>query len=275
MKRRIYLLLLIFFCGNLLAGSSYRKIVIPFNNQIGVPFSINDGNYTVCGFTVDEDENLYFLDGLKTTLAIFKGKTQILRKPLSEIKMGILTVNNDSLYVLNSWQNPNILYVLSRTSGKTCTRFRFETKGIANSCRFVENKIILEMYNNSNYYYNLFSLSGIFLGKGQNIYNLAMCLYPKSFDENGVQYIGKWKDGFVFYNIDFDEDNLADFVLTDKEGNLIKKVKINYSLIGYPLCGYTECDPSEHKVLRGDNLYILRRIDKNAVVIIIPLGELF
>lgn len=257
--------------------TTYKKITIPLDNVKGVPFSTPEGglDYGVSCFEVDEQGNVYFLGGQKhTTLAAFKGSTQLFRKEITgEFGDNNLYLYKDKLYVLDRKYNVstrsfvNSLYAFNRINGEIDKKQILQVKKISD-CQFIDTSLIIETVSDKNgtplTAHQQFTLSGKFVRNVGNIYNLP----ARVLKEYG-QLLGKVGANYLFCNRDFDTKRF-EFKLLTREGVIIREKALLAKQFGE---AFYE-DPDDNRKLRNNSVFILGRSGKNALITEIPLSDL-
>jgi hypothetical protein len=140
---------------------------------------------------------------------------------------------------------------------------------------FIDSCIILQVPGavlDSNYY-ELYSISGRYLKKVKNEYNLNTGIIP----EKSAELLGTWNGNYVFWNLDFDrgDNQIQKFWLVDKTGKILAKK--SFPNKGNAFGGIYAENPSEHRKVRNGNLYVLgrSRTGNNALITEVPLQTFF
>jgi hypothetical protein len=255
-----------------------KQILIPLNNLNGVPYDIGYEikDYYIQGFEIDEKGDFYFLGGSSTTyLAKFTGSKLIYRHSFSKnVAIGSqLFFRKDTLYTYNS-EVPHTTYLINPTNGQLIKNYKSKDKEDINSFQFLADGIITESYGNSPVHYYLYDLRGDKIKQVPNKFNLPFMFSSSSAPWATAQFIGMWKDKFVFYSRRIDSNTMKDgFFTTDNTGKIIQqKVIVNY----LNTFGQTFAEsPPEFRKVRDGNLYVLGRKGKLALITEIPLETLF
>jgi len=254
------------------ASFTYKQVRIPLNNDNGVPFYKDEYDYYVDGFDIDINGNFYFLGGDNAIIACFNGENLKFRKKYTEFKSNQIYLLDDKIYLFDYMFEQNNLFILNRDNGNIISRNQNIVKNRVNTYLFRDTSLIVELFNNqkgidmaTEMGYVLFSLSGQFIKKVNNIYNL-----PKFLINEDEEFLGKWEDSYVFWDYDLDK-RLYKFILRNKKGEIVATQNFDEKVFGKSFYG----SPIEHKKLRNDNIYILGHDDKDAIITELPLKELF
>ena len=116
--------------------------------------------------------------------------------------------------------------------------------------------------------------------KVDNEYDLPINLFPFSLEARGKanedmkyanMYLGKWNDLFVFSGTPdyFHTHTIYYLCLKNEKGEIVSKTKVDAKGTEFYL------GQEEHRKLRNSKIYILTRNKMNAIITIIPVGELF
>lgn len=255
-----------------------KQILIPLDNQKGVPFEIGNEikDYYIEGFEIDDKGDFYFLGGSSTIcLTKFTGNKLIYRHSFSKNNTigSQLFFRRDTLYTYNS-AVPHTTSLINSTNGQLIKNYKSKYKEDINSFQFLTDGIVVESYGKSPVHYYLYNLKGDKMKEVLNKYNLpfmepsSLAPWPTS------QFIGMWNDKFVFYSRRIDSNGIRDgFFTTDSTGKILQqKVIVDYlSTFGQTFAE----SPPEFRKIRNNNLYVLGRKGKLAVITEIPLKTFF
>lgn len=254
-----------------------KQTLIPLNNVNGVPFyrdqELND--IGINGFEIDTNGYFYFFGGNTIPcFAVFNGNKQLFRKTYKELNSGSeLHFYKNSFYSFAFDRSGKFIFIkinMANGSLNTVDNPLISKKFIANT--FIDSCIVLQVPGrviDSNYY-ELYSISGLYLKKVKNEYNLNAGIVP----ERNAELLGTWNGNYVFYDLD-DDSKHQKFWLVNKGGKIlaIKSIINNDNLFGR---GYAE-EPIEHRKVRNGNLYVLgrSRTGNNALITEVPLQTFF
>jgi hypothetical protein len=268
------LLVLLAFCN---CGVDYKQVRIPLNNKDGVPFYKDEMAFYVEGFEVDKEGGFYFCGGDTTTIVCYSKNVLKFRKTYTEFVNNQLYILNDKLYLFDNMSDRNNLFVLDKTSGKILTVYSHIINNKVNSYLFMDSSLVLMVFDNKKKIdmgtevgYVEYTLSGKLIKEVGNSCNLPKVIFPKEVELKGTQYLGKWNNGFVFWDWDIDKD-LYMFILRNNKGELVATENIDEKVFGKSFYG----NPVEHKKLRNGSIFILGHDEKDAIITELPLKELF
>jgi hypothetical protein len=255
-----------------------KQISIPLDNQKGVPFEIGNEikDYYIEGFEVDDKDNLYFLGGSSSIcLTKFTGNRMIYRHAFSKtITIGSqLFFRRDTLYTYDS-EVPHTIFIINPTNGQLIKKYKSKDAQDINSFQFLVDGIVAESYGESPVHYYLYDLKGNKIKEVPNKYNLPFTIHYPLAPWATSQFIGMWNDKFVFYSRRIDSNSMKDgFFVTDNTGKILQqKVILDY----LNTFGQTFAEsPPEFRKIRNNDLYVLGRKGKFAVITEIPLRTLF
>jgi len=228
---------------------------------------VND--FFIDGFEIDNNGNFYFLGGDKSiSLAVFSGSQLIYRARYKNISTGVgqLYFSRNVLYTFNRL-SPNKLFLINPINGVIIKAYENKVSEKINSYTFTGNNLIIQSLSDSKIIYNQYTLTVKRIRQAVNKYNLLFNI------PNDVQFLGNWKDKFVFYMISGRNFEKQRFYVTDKSGKILaQRILANDNLIFGD--GYAENPPEDRKVRNG-NLYVLGRKSNFALITEIPLQNFF
>lgn len=260
-------------------SNSLNQIIIPLDNDRGVPFNYDKSlyGYIIEGFDVDENGKLFFLGGDTATLVSYSNGKEVFRKKYDDFLSNAIHSWNNKLYVYDYKFNRQNLFVLDPTTGELQKKIPKIIDNIVNNYYFQDSVLILRVFNmqekidlDTELAHVKYDLEGLFIEPVQNIYDLPE-IYSPLISEN--EYMGKWNEYFLFWQFDYNTDEHI-FILKDNTGEFKEEKKYTQELIGRDIYGLSGM-PQEHRKLRNGKVYILGRKGDNAIVTIIPLEELF
>lgn len=268
---------LLFLVASKLAYSENSiQTIIPLNDDNGIPFQINNIDYIINGFDIDSKGNFYFFGG-KENIVIYNGDSFIMKKHFNNISNNKLHINNDTLFIFDNKYNKNNLVTIDLN---TLEILRFNESIISNtinSFEYVKNCFIAEVFDyeeeinlNTELCFIEFRLDGKITEQVKNRYGLPVYLYPENYELMGFEYMGKWKDFFVYNEYDFDKDCYK-IILGNEKGETINEYLIEAKTIGEPFYE----NPPEHRKLRNEKLYFIGRKRLNLVVTEYKLVDIF
>lgn len=270
------LALLILLATSCSANPEYRQIKIPLGAD-GVPFYKEGVFIYLEGFDVDKDGNFYFLGGEKATLACYSGTTLKFRKKYDEFNSGQIYLIDRKLYLFDIANKKNNLVIIDIPSGSILSRKDSIIKNWVNSYIFRDSCLIIQVFDNkkeinmsTQLAFAQFDLGGRFVKQVDNRFNLPTVLYPNDFELYGNLFLGVWEGNYIYCNIDIDTKSYK-FTMRDIEGKLLHTTNIDEKIFGKIFFG----NPYEHEKLRNGNIYILGRDEKNAIITVLPIKELF
>lgn len=256
-----------------------NQIAIPLSTENGIPFFEYRLGKCVKGFDIDQEGNLYFLGDTVTTLTKFSSKGKaIYRKKFSQFGSNAISLKDEKIYIFDKLFKRNNLYVLNAIDGSIDTFFTKISDRKVNSYLYFDFGIVLEVFTSKyitldfrkDLEYLMFSLSGMFLRKIPNRYNLKEKLFLQEYDNYGTRYLGKWKDFMVLYVWDIDNPYYK-IGLVDKDGNMVKMVKIYDKIFGEVFYDAGE----EHWKLINGFLYVLGYKGDTGLITILDMNKLF
>lgn len=261
----------------------FEKVLIGLDNEKGVPYGFDEDiyGYIIEGFDVDEQGKYYFLAGDNpSVLTCFSGNKEIFRKSYVQFMGNAIHAFKDRLLIFDYKYNANNLYVLAKNDGIILKSYQRIIENAVNNYHFLDSSLVIRAFNleqqiilDTELAYLEYDFEGGMIGAAENLYKL-----PGNINTIAIykEFMGYWRDRLVFFEYDApDLDNLFFiFSLEDKNGKVLGKKIYNSDIFGesiYGLQGY----PQEHRKLKNDNIYILAREDRNAVITILPLTKLF
>ena len=254
-----------------------KHVLIPLDNTIGVPFYRERelADLVVDGFEIDNKGNFYFMGGNLTCLAEFSGNKQLFRKTYREFPSSSIYIYNNKLYTFYNRGDNNNLFVIDPSNGLVLKRYNKIADTHFNSYKFVDSSLVVEFSTFPKSVYHLYSLNGKYINNAIGRYNIDTLIVPRSDGNFQANYIGKWGDSNVFWDIVDEKNNQVEkFWLVNKQGKIIatKQLPNNSVIFGND---FYEDFPTEHRKVRNGNLYVLGRKGKNAVITIVPLNSFF
>jgi len=249
-----------------------KQTLILLDNEKGVPFykdkDLND--FVIDGFEIDNRGNFYFLSGDKLVrLAAFSGSKLIYSKTYKDLGVGTsqLYFYKNDLYTFDRLP-PNKLIVFNPINGQIKMKYENVVLKNSNSYLFADSSLIVGFYNNSKNIYEQYSLTDRHVKQVLNKYNL-----PSFFNQDEAEFLGKWGDKFVFWEISGKNLDMQKFWTVNKDGKVVdvKNLPNDNKIFGE---NYAENPPEDRKVRNG-MLYVLGRRANQALVTEIPLQDLF
>jgi len=262
-----FILLNSFFC---FAQSFPKKqTLIPLSNANGVPFYKDQelSDLVIDGFEIDNKGDFYFMGGDKTgCLAVFSGTKQVFRKNNLRLHNSQIYLCKNNLYTFDHVNND--LIILNPSNGTLIKKYGHITNKGINSYTFADSSLILEILKDTTIFHERYNLTGKFIGKAPNEFDLN----PKILPEKDAQLLGMWNDNFVFWDVTGDKLDTETFWLVNKEGKvlatkMLKKTNVIFG-IGY-------APPTEDKKVRNGSLFVLGRKGNNALITEVPLSTFF
>lgn len=280
--KRIVLTLLICFVATFAFSQSFPKkqTLIPLSNINGVPFykdpELND--IGIDGFEIDTNGYFYFFGGNTVPcLAVFNGNKQLFRKTYRELISGSeLHFYKNSFYGFAFDKGGKSVFInINPANGSLSTVANplVSTKFISDT--FIDSCIVLQVPSRAldSSYYELYSISGRYLQRVKNQYNLNAGIMP----EKDAELLGMWNGNYVFWNLDFSQGDsqIQKFWLINKAGKILAKK--SFPNRGNIFGGIYAENPSEHRKVRNGNLYILgrSRTSNDALITKVPLQTFF
>ena len=254
-----------------------KQTLIPLSNVNGVPFykdsELND--LGINGFEIDANGYFYFFGGNKIPcLVVFNGNKQLFRKTYKELNSGSeLHFYKNNFYSFAFDKSGKFIFIkINPANGLLSTIANPLVSKKFMSSTFVDSCIVLQVSGSAvdSSHYELYSISGQYLKKVKNEFNLD----PKILPEKEAQFLGNWNDNYVFWDLvgDF---HIQKFWLVNKEGKILatKSIANDNNLFGR---GYAE-NPMEHRKVRNGNLYVLGRSKTSnyALITEVPLQTFF
>lgn len=288
MKRILFFIMYLHFvsCSSQMSQRiTFKQTKIPLNNSAGIPFQYEQNSYIIDGFEVDKDRNFYFmagkLDWKKATLVVYSGTKLKYRKEYKEIHPSKLYLYKNRLYSFDHLyiESNNSLFVIDTATGSIINKYEQIIKNKINSIEYVDTTIIAETFDDkknidikTQMVFVAFDLSGKIIQQVSNPFNLPEIIYHQA---KGAQYLGQWKEHYVYLDYIYNDDRLKDdyikFWLLDKEGKKIADTTLTAKLTGAPYYG----NPNECRKLRNESIFILGVEGKNALITELPLKILF
>lgn len=273
-----------------------KQIILPLGNPDGVPCFIStdegDEDIYIDGFAVDSEENAYFAGGgdKKATLLCYslRDNRTVYRKPLPGISSGALYVHNDTLYTLEEWGPMRALSIskVDMRSGTLLSTTRKELPQRVDYALFQDGSINLwwtEYFNirRKDFYkkdrYERRDLSGNVMASSiSNRYNLPPAVLSDKNDIVWAQYIGRYQDKYVFYNVNIHSNEKICFIyLVNPDGTIAARQSIPDETIGSLFNAASQGNPESHRRVQNGKLYMLGQKGKNLVVTVFSLEEMF
>lgn len=255
----------------------YKQIRIPLDMNKGVPVTIDNIDFYIDGFEIDEEGNFYFLDGEPATLVCFSETTQIYRKEYKEFKSSTIYILHNKLYIFDYKYEKNNLFVLNKTDGAVESSYNKIIKNRVNSFLFRDTCLVMEVFDNKKNIdmttkmgFVIFDLKGKYIKQANNRYNIPNALYPQEFENNTTEFMGLWGSSFLYWDYNVDTRQYI-FTVRDKAGKILSSKNIDEKVFGESFYG----NPSEHRRLRNGNVYVLGHDNRNAIITILSLTDLF
>jgi hypothetical protein len=260
------------------AAFAYFQIELPLSNTEGVPYLKDEVDYSIEGFDIDTGGNYYFLSGKKATLVkISKDKKVVFRKTYAPLHANRIELIGTQLFTFNDQDDSNSLFALSIADGRVLVHHSRIIKNQVNAYYINDSSVIAEVFDyqkridmKTKPCFVKFDLAGRLIGQVQNRYDLPPNLYPKEYEDNAVQYMGRWNTAYVFWGYD-PEKGIYKFWLENDSATVLVTATFEKKILGKVYYG----NPNEHRRLRNGNIYVLGRKEKNAFITEIPLTELF
>jgi len=251
-----------------------RQIFIPLNNIKGVPYLRDKqmDDLIIDGFEIDQKGSFYFLAGGKSVcLAAFSGNKAVFRRNYKEFSAGQLYFYHNGLYTFNKL-GKNDLVVINPADGALIKVYnKVNSKHIV-SYKFVDSSLIFELIGDPDLFYQEYNLTGKYLKQAPNQYNTEPFIIPIKEKDTHYEFLGKWNEKFVFWNITGDNIDKQTFWLVGKDGTILaQKTILNNDVFGDSY----ENNPPEHRKVRNGNLYVLGRKGNTALITEVPLASLF
>jgi hypothetical protein len=245
---------------------------------MGVPYYQDETDYYIDGFEIDSLGNYFFCGGDSAMLVKYTpDKKIVFRKKYHEFQAGQIYLRQNSVYLFDNKFEKNGLFVVNTTSGEIVDSVPHVIKNRINSFLFSDSFLIAEVFDyqkridmTTKRCFVKFDVAGKLVGQVPNRYNMPLEMYPARYEENAVQYLGRWKGACVYWGYD-PEKGLYKFWLGNDSGEIFARANFQKAITGKVYYG----NPNEHRKLRNDKIYILGRKDKNALITTIPLEELF
>jgi hypothetical protein len=274
--------------GETLIDTVSYQIKIPFDNQIGVPFFDDEGIYgrIIPGFDIDKSGRLYFMGGDTATLAVVENGKQITRRKYTEFKPNPMHFFHDKLVVFDNHFNLNNLFHLSTLDGHVLSSFEGITENKVNNFHFQDSLLTLVVFDivtplglDSDMAYVQYDLNGMLNQVGSSLYPHLGSIWPEEESMISYEYLGDWKEYFVFWHIPDDSSGNPDYenyevMILNSKGETVDRKLVESNFYGDPLYG-AEGNPQEHRKLRNEKIYVLARKGDDAVITVLPLAGLF
>lgn len=261
--------------------SPYNQIRIPLGMQNGVPFSRDhQGQYSIQGFEIDINGNVYFLGGKNVTLACFtKDGKSIFRKAYPHLVAGEMTIVGGSLFVFETGtESLNTIVEIDKTNGsiikeypKTITK-ALETRGYQqiDYYEFKDSMLRISYIDSEGIDKTkmiCFDLHGKLLPDCKEHASVAIA-------KEDFEHLGKFGDDYVLGK--FIDDGKKYLVsLRDPSDKTLSDTSIDTKYLSDPFCGAQACMPPDHRKVRNNKLYFLNRDENMAEITVIDLATFF
>jgi hypothetical protein len=252
-------------CTAFASDSSFVQYRFSLTKNSSIPFSLESEDYCVWGFEVDKKESFWFLGGDSTTLVnVSKNDSVIIKRNYKEFSANPIGIVDDKLYIFETLNNRNELFILSTDSGKIKQKYSQLFKNKVNSLSYRDNGIVFELlfvkppYDvNEMLKYVLYNYKGKFITGVPDKSGLGNYLQGLRFD----YYLGKYKGFPMIVGFDYEKNQFI-IAAINSQGRNLYELKIDGNLLGDPFYGA----PEEHWCLKGSKLFILMRKKENAVI---------
>ena len=256
-----------------------KQIFIPFNNDTGVPFSVDEelNDMVVSGFDVDSKGNYCFFGGNKAgCLAVFNITTQKFRKLYTDVPASSLFIFRDSLYTFfKNDGGENKLIKIDIANGTILKKYPNLTDKYIHTTQFADSTLIIGYYGNQNdslkEKYASYSLTGKYLGETVSLYHIPLSIFPDKNTQSFCELVGYYNGNYVFWSITNSKFNLERLWLVNKEGAILATVNLPGDFAGD---AYAD-NPRENRKVRNGIFYIMGKKGKTCVITEIPLATLF
>ncbi len=258
-----------------------KQIRISMNDiNGGMFFNENNDDFYINGFAVDSLENFFFCGGKEVHyISCFSKDKKQFSEKLSFLSFGPMFLKDGCLYFYTVNNGDNILkeYAIKSTSISLTRDIEIMSVKKMNSIFFTDTAFIIELLEvekisgmvHLKSKYQLFDLSCQYQCDVENLYNLPQSV----FKEDGTQFIGMYQQYYVFYSV-LDSSTCKIF-MRNQQGDIVASQNLPLELLGTMLNSSYTGNPEEHKKISNGNLYILGNKQKDLVITIFPLKDLF
>ena len=266
--------------------STYVQYEYELSNINGVPFSIVMEYHCLWGFDVDDSGDFWFFGGDTATLVHASSKGKFLnRKKVLGVYATAINVKEKHIFFFD--RRKNDLYSYDVSSLEEDNVYKNVTSENVNSYTFEKDGIILEIVDakppydvNEMFKYKLYSFDGNYIKELGNRNDLPKIFdktnydnYSKIFDKRNYHYyLGKYNELYLFtmYNFKNKKNKTYTISAIDSLGNIKNKVEFEKQIFGE---SFFEA-PDQHWNRKFDNIYVLARKDKKAVITEIRLSKI-
>lgn len=261
-----------------------KQIIIPMNGNYAMSFYKDIYNdYYIDGFAIDSLERLFFCGGKDTSyISCFQDDYLLFSKKIGPIVAGPILIKDSNLYIHTDYNTNNVLqsYKIDLDSIRLNKKVNIISAKKINNIFFTNSSFIVETLETNrdsdgihlNSKYNLFNLLCQHKQEVDNPYDLPQSVFKEK-ELGSYQYIGMYKQNYVFYSIHNPDTCVISF--RDKKGNAIMSQEIPLKLLGTTLTSSYGGNPEEHKKIKNEKLYILGNKEGDLVITIFSLQNLF
>jgi hypothetical protein len=261
-----------------IAGKSLPgKILLSFSNENGVPYTFSKeiGQQVVGGFTEDSLHNIFIVGGEPTIIAKFNQQGKgLFRRQYSEFGVGQLYIDNGKVFIFNSSRDKNALFILNSNNGNIEKTIEKLTENQVNSYCFADGRLILHIFEfgskrnvDSKLRFLVFDLLGKFIGASENPYNIVSFHFPKQYEQEAINYLGRYKEAYLFQYCD---DEKYTLLLISNDGKVLNQGSIPIGTFGKELYGGIR----EFWSLHGELISVLGKQDDRAVITTIRVDNI-